>query len=90
LVVLGLELRALHLLELLTLRCQKQTHKRQKILTRQFSLDQEGTSMCSLPLSKHASTKWLTVAPLYIPDAIIPARHLGFVQIKGSQSPLIG
>jgi hypothetical protein len=39
------------LLELITLRCRKQTHKRQKILTRQFSLDQEGASMCSLPLS---------------------------------------
>jgi hypothetical protein len=57
--------------------------KRQKILTTQFSLDQEGASMCSLQLSKHADTKWLTVAPSYIPDAIVPAPHLGFVQIKG-------
>jgi hypothetical protein len=42
--------------------------------------------LCSLPLSKHASTKWLTVAPPYIPDAVVPALHLGFVQVKGSQS----
>jgi hypothetical protein len=67
------------LLELITLQCQKQTHKRQKILTKQFSLDQESASMCSLPLNKHASTKWLTVAPPYIPDAVVPAPHLGFV-----------
>jgi hypothetical protein len=46
--------------------------------------------MCSLLLSKHTSTKWLTVAPPYIPDAVVPAPHLGFVQVKGSQSPLIG
>jgi hypothetical protein len=32
------------LLELITFQCQKQTHKRQKILTRQFSLDQESAS----------------------------------------------
>jgi hypothetical protein len=74
------------LLELITLWCRKQTHKRQKILTRQFSLDQEGANMCSLLLSKHASTKWLTVSPPYIPDAVVPAPHLGFVQVKGSQS----
>jgi hypothetical protein len=47
------------------------------------SLDQEGASMCSLQLSKHTSTKWLTVAPPYIPDTVIPAPHLGFVQVKG-------
>jgi hypothetical protein len=45
--------------------------------------------MCSLLLSKHASTKWPTVAPPYIPDAVVPAPHLGFVQVKGSQSFLI-
>jgi hypothetical protein len=33
---------------------------------------------------QHASTKWLTVALPYIPDAIVPAPHLGFVQVKGS------
>jgi hypothetical protein len=42
--------------------------------------------MCSLQVTKHASTKWLTVAPPYIPDAVVPAPHLGFVQVKGSQS----
>jgi hypothetical protein len=59
-------------------------------LDKAISLDQEGTSMCSLLLSKHASTKWLTVAPPCIPDAVVPAPHLGFVQVKGSQSFLIG
>jgi hypothetical protein len=34
-------------------------------------------------LSKHASTKWLTVALPYIPDAVAPAPYLGFVQVKG-------
>jgi hypothetical protein len=58
-------------------------------LDKVISLDQEGARMCSLLLSKHASTKWLTVAP-YIPDAVVPAPHLGFVQVKGSQSFLIG
>jgi hypothetical protein len=29
--------------------------------------------MYSLQLSKHMNTKWLTVAPPYIPDAVIPA-----------------
>jgi hypothetical protein len=38
-----------------------------------ISLDQEGASMCSLPLSKHASTEWLTVASPCIPDAVILA-----------------
>jgi hypothetical protein len=42
------------------------------------------------PTKRHTSTKWLTVAPPYIPDAVIPAPHLGFVQVKVSQSPLIG
>jgi hypothetical protein len=54
------------------------------------SLDQERASMCPFQLSKHASTKWLTVAPPYIPDAVVPAPHLGFVQVKGSQSFLLG
>jgi hypothetical protein len=30
-------------------------------LDKTISLDQEGASMCSLPLSKHRSTKWMTV-----------------------------
>jgi hypothetical protein len=59
-------------------------------LTRQFSLDQKGASMCSLQLSKHTNTKWPTMDPPYIPDAVVPAHHLGFVQVKGSQSPSIG
>jgi hypothetical protein len=77
--VVDLQNQDIILMELITLQCQKQTHKRQKILTRQFSFDQEGASMCSLLLSKHASTKWLTVAPPHIPDAVVPAPHLGFV-----------
>jgi hypothetical protein len=48
-------------------------------LDQAISLDQEGASMHSLLLSKHASTRWLTVAPPYIPDAVVPAPHLGFV-----------
>jgi hypothetical protein len=55
-------------------------------LDKAISLDQEGASMCSLQLSKHTGTQWLTVAPPYIPDAVIPAPHLGFVQVKASQS----
>jgi hypothetical protein len=35
--------------------------------------------MCSLQLSKHTSTKWLTVAPPYIPDVPL---NPGFVQVK--------
>jgi hypothetical protein len=42
-------------------------------LDKAISLDQEGASTCSLPLSKPVSTKWLTVAPPYIPDAVVPA-----------------
>jgi hypothetical protein len=57
-------------LELITLRCRQQIHKRQEILTRQFFPDQEGARMCSLQLSKHASTKWLTVALPYTPDSL--------------------
>jgi hypothetical protein len=36
-------------------------------LDKAISLAQEGAIMCSLQLSKHTSTKWLTVAPPYIP-----------------------
>jgi hypothetical protein len=53
-------------------------------LDKAISLDQEGASMCSLLLSKHAGTKWLAVAPPYIPDAVVPAPRLAFVQVKGS------
>jgi hypothetical protein len=59
-------------------------------LDKAISLDQEGTSMYSLLLSKHTGTKWLTIAPPYIPDTVVPVPHLGFVQVKGSQSFLIG
>jgi hypothetical protein len=59
-------------------------------LDKAISLDQEGASTCSLLLTKHAGTKWLTVAPPYIPDAVIPAPHLGFVQVKCTQSFPIG
>jgi hypothetical protein len=58
-----------------------------QILTRQF---QEDASMCSLLLSKHASTKWPTVVPPYIFDVVVPAPNSGFVQVKGSQSFPIG
>jgi hypothetical protein len=77
-------------LELKTRQCQKQTHKRQKNLDRAISFDQKDASMYLLLLSRHANTKWLTVALPYIPDAIVPALHQGFVQVKGSQSFMIG
>jgi hypothetical protein len=59
-------------------------------LDKAISFDQKGASTYSLQLSGHVSTKRLTVAPPYIPDAVVPAPHLGFVQVKGSQSPSIG
>jgi hypothetical protein len=59
-------------------------------LHKAMSLDQEGASICLLLLSKHTSSEWLTLAPPYIPDAVVPAPHLGFVQVKGSQSFMIG
>jgi hypothetical protein len=34
------------------------------------------------PAKQNASTKWLTVVPPYIPDTVVPAPHLGFVQVK--------
>jgi hypothetical protein len=34
------------------------------------------------PAKQHTSTRWLTVAPPYIPDTVVPAPHLGFVQVK--------
>jgi hypothetical protein len=54
-------------------------------LDQAISLDQEGASVCSLLLSK-----WVTVAPPYIPDSVVPAPHLGFVWVRGSQSPSLG
>jgi hypothetical protein len=57
----------LPLLELITPQCWKQTHKREN-LDKEISLKQKGISKCSLTLSKHTSTKWLRVAPPYIPD----------------------
>jgi hypothetical protein len=55
-------------------------------LDKAISFDQKGASMCLLQMSRHVSIKWLTVAPPYIPDAVVPAPHLGFVQVNGSQS----
>jgi hypothetical protein len=46
--------------------------------------------MCSLQLSKHTSTKQLAVILPYITDAVVPGPNLRFVQVKCSQSPLIG
>jgi hypothetical protein len=66
------------------------TQETRENLDRAISLDQEGASMCSLQLSKHTGTKWLTVAPPYIPDAVAPPPNAGFVKVKGSQSFLIG
>jgi hypothetical protein len=59
-------------------------------LDKAISFDQKGASTCSLLLSKHAGTKWLTVAPPYISDTVVPAPHLGFVQVRDSQSFPIG
>jgi hypothetical protein len=55
-----------------------------------ISFVQKGASMYLLQLSWHASTKWPTMAPPYIPDAVVPAPNPGFVQVRGSQSPSIG
>jgi hypothetical protein len=38
-------------------------------LDKAISFVQKGTSMYLLQLSRHASTKWLTVAPPYIADS---------------------
>jgi hypothetical protein len=59
-------------------------------LDKAIYFDQKSASMYSLQLSRFMSTKWPTVAPPYIPDAVVAALHLGFVQVKGSQSFLIG
>jgi hypothetical protein len=47
----------------------------------------QSVQTCSLHLSKHASTKWPTMAPPYISDAVVAAPNPGFVQVKVSQSP---
>jgi hypothetical protein len=58
-------------LELKTLWCWKQTHKREKILT--VSFDQKGTGMYSLQLSGHVTTKWLTEAsPISLTQCTCP------------------
>jgi hypothetical protein len=59
-------------------------------LDKAISFDQKGASMYLIQLSRHASTKWLTVAPPYIPDTVVPAPKPGFVQVKVSRSPSIG
>jgi hypothetical protein len=59
-------------------------------LDKAISFDQKGTSLYLLQLSGHMSTRWLTVAPPYIPDTVVPAPNPGFVQVKGSHSPSIG
>jgi hypothetical protein len=42
------------------------------------------------PTEQTRKSKMAAVAPAYIADAVIPAPHLGFVQVKGSQSFPIG
>jgi hypothetical protein len=59
-------------------------------LDKAISFDQKGASTYSLQLSRHMNTKWLTVASPYILDAGVPAPYLGFVQVRGLQSFLIG
>jgi hypothetical protein len=78
------------LLELKTLWCQNRHRRDRENLDKAISFDQKGASVFSLQLSRRVSTKWSTVASPYIPDAAVPAPHLGFVQVKGSQSFLIG
>jgi hypothetical protein len=41
-------------------------------LDKAISFEQKDARMYSFQLSRHMSTKWLTVAPPYIPDAIVP------------------
>jgi hypothetical protein len=60
--------------------------KDRESLDKAISFDQKGASMHSLQRSGHVSTKWLTVASPHIPDSVVPAPHLGFVQVRGSQS----
>jgi hypothetical protein len=59
-------------------------------LDKAISFDQNWASIYSLQLSRHLSTKWLTVASPCVPDTVLLAPYLGFVQVKGSQSFLIG
>jgi extradiol dioxygenase family protein len=79
------------LLELKTLWCQRaDTQKGRDNLNKAISFDQKGASTYSLELSSHVRTKWSTVAFAYVPDTVVPAPHLGFVQVKDSQSFSIG
>jgi hypothetical protein len=75
-------------LELKTLRCWKQKHER-KSWQGNFSWSR-GCKRVLAPAKQHTSTKWPTVAPPYTPGRVVPAPHLGFVQVKGSQSPSVG
>jgi hypothetical protein len=68
----------------------KTDKKETENLDKAISFDQKRATMYSLQLSSHMSTKWQTVPPPYIPDAVVPAPHLGFGQVKGSQSFSIG
>jgi hypothetical protein len=56
-------------------------------LDKAISFDQKGASMCSLQLSRCASTKWLTVAPPYVPNLVVPAPNPGFVQVEVHNLP---
>jgi hypothetical protein len=78
------------LLELKTFRCRKQTYERQRKSWQGHFFWSEGCKPYSLQLSGHMSTKWLTVALHYIPDAAVLAPYLGFVQVIGSQFFSIG
>jgi hypothetical protein len=51
-------------------------------LDKAVSFDQKDASTNSLQLSRHVSTKWLTVASPYIPDVVVPAPHLGLSRSK--------
>jgi hypothetical protein len=65
------------------------TQKTEKSLTRQLLLIKRVQTHAHSSWAD-MSTKWSTVTSPYIPDAVVPAPHLGFVQVKGSQSFQIG
>jgi hypothetical protein len=77
------------LLELKTLHCRKQTQQRQKKSYRQFLLIKRYKNVLN-SAEWTQEDKMAEVALPYILDAVVPAPHLGFVQVKGSQSFLIG
>jgi hypothetical protein len=56
-------------------------------LDKAISSDPKCASMYLFQQNRHMSTKWPTVAPPYIPDAVVPAPNPGFVQVKGSNLP---